>query len=47
MILVAYEQGSIALECRICSSGIAEVMQLTVHATLPKFPFPAVFCPVT
>ena len=44
-ILVAYGQGSIALEFRICSSGLAGVMQLTVRATLPKFAFLAVFCP--
>ena len=45
-ILVPYDQGSIALEFSIFSSGLAEVMQLTVRATLPNFAFFAVFCPV-
>ena len=45
-ILVAYDHGSIALEFRICSPGLAGVMQLTVRATLPNFAFLAVFCPV-
>ena len=45
-VLVAYGQGSIALEFRICSFGLAGVMQLTVRATLPIFAFLAVFCPV-
>ena len=45
-ILVAYDKGSSALEFRICSSGLAGVMQLTVRATLPNFAFLAVFCPV-
>ena len=45
-ILVAWDRGSIAQEVRICSSGLAGVMQLTAHATLPNFAFLAVFCPV-
>ena len=44
-ILVASDQGSIALEVCICSSGLARVMRLTVCATLPNFAFLAVFCP--
>ena len=31
--LLAYDQGSIDLESLICSSGLAEVTQLTVHGT--------------
>ena len=46
VILVAYEQGSMALGFCLCSSGLAGVMQLTVRATLPNFPSLAVFCPV-
>ena len=42
-IIVAYDQGSIALEFSICCSGLARVMELTVRATLPKFAFLAVF----
>ena len=45
-ILVAYHQGSLSLESRICSSGLAGVMHLTVRAMLPNFAFLAVFCPV-
>ena len=45
-IPVAYDQGSIALGFRICSSGLTGVMQLSVRATLPNFAFLAVFCPV-
>ena len=45
-ILVAYDRGSIALGFRICSSGLAGVLQLTVRATLPNFVFLDVFCPV-
>ena len=44
-ILVADDQGSIALEFCICSSRPARVMQLTVRATLPNFASFAVFCP--
>ena len=46
-MLVVYAQGSTALEARVCYSGLAGVMQLTVHATLPHFVFLAVFCPDT
>ena len=42
-ILVAYDQGSIALDFRICSSGLAGVMQHTVRATSPNVAFLAVF----
>ena len=42
---VADVQGSIAQEFRICSSSLARVMQLTVRATLPNFPFLADLCP--
>ena len=45
-ILVAYDQGSIALAFRICSSGLAGVMQLTVRATFPNFASLAVFSAV-
>ena len=43
VILVAYDQGIIALELLIWFSGPAGVM---VHASLPNVAFPAVFCPV-
>ena len=43
---VAYDQGSIVLEVPTCSSGLARVIQLTVHATCPYSSFLAVFCPV-
>ena len=46
MILVAYDQGSMALGFDISSSGRAGVMQLTLLATLPNFAYHAVFCPV-
>ena len=45
-MLVAYHQGSIGLEFRICTTGLEGVMQPTVRATLPNFAFPAVSCPV-
>ena len=45
-ILVAYDQGSIALEFCICSFGLAGVVRLTVRAMLPNFACLAVFCPV-
>ena len=45
-ILVAYHQGSIALELCICSSGLAGVMQPRVPATLQNIAFLAVFCPI-
>ena len=45
-LLVAYDQGLIALEFPICSSGLTGVMQLTVCATVPNFASFAVFCPV-
>ena len=44
MIPVVYDQGSIALEICIFSSGLAGVKHLTVPATLPNFAFLAVFC---
>ena len=44
---VAYAPGSIALEFRVCASGLAGVMQLTMRAMLPNFAFFAVRCPVT
>ena len=43
VILVEYHQTSMALELCICSSHLAGVMQLSVRATLPNFPFLAVF----
>ena len=45
-ILVAYDEGSIALEFYICSGGLPGIMQLTVRATLPNFALLAVCCPV-
>ena len=45
-ILVAHDRGSTALEFRICCSGLAGVVQLTVRAMLPNFALLAVFCPV-
>ena len=45
-ILVAYDQGSMALGFLFCYSGLAGVVQLTVRATLQDFAFLAVFCPV-
>ena len=45
-ILVAYEQGSIALGFRICSSGLAGYMQHMVLPMSPNFAFCAVLCPV-
>ena len=44
-LLVAYGEGSIALQFRICSSGLARVMLLRVPATLPNSAFLTVFCP--
>ena len=46
LTLVAYNQGAISWGFRICSLGLAGVMQLTVRATLAKFPFLADFRPV-
>ena len=46
VILAVNDQGSIALELRICSSDLAGVMQLTMRATLPNLLFLAVFSPV-
>ena len=46
IILVAYDQGSIALEFCICSFSLAGIMRLTVRATLPNFAILAVFCAV-
>ena len=45
VILVAYDQGPIAPELRICASCLTGVMQLTARATLPNLAFLAVFCP--
>ena len=39
MILVADDQGSIALEVLICSWSLAGVMHLTVRAKMPNFAF--------
>ena len=47
LILVAYDQGSIALRCQICSSDLAGAKHLTVRAAVPKVTFLAVFCPLT
>ena len=45
-ILVAHDQGPIALGFRICSSSLAGDMQLTVLPMSPNFAFCAVSCPV-
>ena len=46
VILVACDQGSIALELRIFSSGLPGVVQLTMCARSPYFTFLAVVSPI-
>ena len=46
VVLVAYDDGSMALNFWIPSSGLAGVMQLTLRATLHNFAFLAVVCSV-
>ena len=45
-ILLAFDEGSMALPCHVCCCGLAKIMQLMVRAALPNFAFLAVFCPV-
>ena len=42
-IFVAYDRARIAIEVRICSSGLAGVMQLTVRPRCQSWPF-LLFC---
>ena len=42
----AYDKGSNAIECRICSSGSSGVIQLLVRSMIPPFAPHAAFCPI-
>ena len=44
--IVAYDQGLIAIEFRICSSGSSGVTPLLVRSTIPPFAPHVAFCPV-
>ena len=44
--IVAYDQGSNALEFRFCSSSSSGVIQLLVRSTIPTFAPHVAFCPV-
>ena len=44
--MVAYDQGLIAIEFRICSSGSSGVIQLLVRSMISPFAPHAAFCPI-